>query len=107
LRRTQCRRRKRVPAAHWRCPPVAYEDLIKRLRCPADRGELEHYDQVVLACKQCGRAYPIRDGIPIMLVDDQVQAEGAAALETVRREEPEQPEPERSEPDAGDEDDQE
>lgn len=69
---------------------MAYEDLIKRLRCPADRGELEHYDRVVLVCKQCGRAYPIRDEIPIMLVDDKVQAEGSAALEAVRVAQPQQ-----------------
>lgn len=86
---------------------MAYEDLIKRLRCPADRGELEHYDRVVLVCKQCGRAYPIRDAIPIMLIDDQVQAEGSAALESVRKAKPEQPEADQPGPDAENEDDQE
>jgi hypothetical protein len=68
---------------------MAYEDLIKHLRCPDDRGELDHYGQVVLACKKCGKAYPVRDGIPVMLVDEEVQAEGARALEKAKAETPE------------------
>ncbi len=70
---------------------MAYEDLIKRLRCPADRAELEHFDQVVLVCTQCSRAYPIRDGIPIMLLDDEVQAEGAKLAEEARAKKPAKP----------------
>jgi uncharacterized protein YbaR (Trm112 family) len=63
---------------------MAYEDLIKRLRCPADRAELDHVPDRVLVCRSCGRAYPIREGVPVMLIDDRVQVEGKKLLEDAR-----------------------
>ncbi|MEQ8768396.1 MAG: Trm112 family protein [Planctomycetota bacterium] len=45
------------------------EALLQVMRCPADLGELEDKDEV-LRCKSCGRRYPVRDGIPIMIVDE-------------------------------------
>gem|GEM_PF-1451950 len=63
---------------------MAYNDLIQRLRCPADRGELAHVPERVLVCKTCKRAYPIREGVPVMLVDEHVQAEGQRILEEAR-----------------------
>lgn len=45
--------------------------LLELLVCPADRGELR-LDEAAqeLLCTTCGLAYPIRDGIPVMLVDE-------------------------------------
>lgn len=63
---------------------MAYEDLIKRLRCPADRAELDHVPERVLVCRSCGRAYPIREGVPVMLLDERVQVEGKKILEEAR-----------------------
>ncbi len=63
---------------------MAYEDLIRRLRCPADRAELDHVPDRVLVCRSCGRAYPIREGVPVMLLDDRVQAEGKKLYEEAR-----------------------
>lgn len=60
---------------------MAYEDLLKHLRCPADRATLNAFGQVVLVCTQCGNAYPVRDGVPVMLIDEEVQREGIEALE--------------------------
>lgn len=65
---------------------MAYEDLIRLLRCPADKSELEHYPERLLVCKSCGRAYPIRDGVPVMLVDEKTQAEGERLLAELKRE---------------------
>ena len=48
-------------------------DLLKILACPAcdDRPPVrEDEAKSELVCTQCGRAYPIRDGIPIMKLDD-------------------------------------
>jgi uncharacterized protein len=54
-------------------------ELLKILRCPvavhyADRGEdpgrLELVHDCWLVCEDSGLKYPIRDGIPVMLVEE-------------------------------------
>lgn len=46
-------------------------DLLEMLRCPACYGELDPLDQDRgLECQECGRVYPIRDGIPVMMLDE-------------------------------------
>ena len=48
--------------------------LAEVLVCTVDKAELiEDESAQRLQCTECGRRYPIRDGIPIMLVD---KAEG-------------------------------
>jgi uncharacterized protein YbaR (Trm112 family) len=45
--------------------------LLEMLICPACRGEIKPVDnESGLECLQCGRVYPVRDGIPVMLVDE-------------------------------------
>ena len=47
------------------------EYLLEVLQCPACHGEIEPLEaDEGLACKACGRIYPIRDGIPVMLVEE-------------------------------------
>jgi uncharacterized protein len=45
------------------------KELLEILVCPACRGPLEQKPEA-LRCGQCRRVYPIRDGIPILLVDE-------------------------------------
>jgi len=45
-------------------------DLLTILICPACRGALRPPAESALECESCGRSYPIRDGIPVMLVDE-------------------------------------
>ncbi len=46
-------------------------ELLEILVCPNDRGELDHQlDPEVLECRMCGYRYPVRDGIPVMLIDE-------------------------------------
>jgi uncharacterized protein YbaR (Trm112 family) len=46
------------------------ETLARILVCPVDKGDLtEDEPGSRLVCQVCGRRYPVRDGIPIMLVD--------------------------------------
>ena len=54
--------------------PILAEILV----CPADHGDLaEDEAQSLLICESCGRSYPVRDGIPIMLLNEDEAADGA------------------------------
>ena len=45
--------------------------LLSILVCPKCRGELEYREQQSsLVCPACKLSYPVRDDIPIMLVDE-------------------------------------
>ena len=45
--------------------------LLEILACPACHGEVEYFEEkAVIQCNQCRRQYPVRDDIPIMLVDE-------------------------------------
>ena len=66
-------------------PPVDSK-LLDLLVCPLTKGPLR-YDRVrqELISEQAGLAYPIRDGIPVMLVDEaRPLDEDEAIPETVR-----------------------
>jgi len=45
------------------------EELRAILACPACKGELR-VDEEELVCTACKLAFPIRDDIPVMLVDE-------------------------------------
>lgn len=46
-------------------------DFLEILRCPACRAKVElKPDGSALKCVECKRVYPIRDDIPIMIVDE-------------------------------------
>ncbi|MDD5042999.1 MAG: Trm112 family protein [Candidatus Omnitrophica bacterium] len=43
--------------------------LLEILACPACKSDIElKGDKIV--CKKCGRKYPIRQGVPVMLIDE-------------------------------------
>jgi uncharacterized protein len=50
------------------------KDLLEILRCPncvrEKDGLLEYYRESWLICQDCGRKYPIREDIPVMLIDE-------------------------------------
>jgi uncharacterized protein YbaR (Trm112 family) len=54
--------------------------LLERLVCPATRTPLR-YDEAAqeLISDAAGLAYPIRDGIPVMLVEEARRIEGPVA----------------------------
>jgi len=51
-------------------------DLLAKLRCPVcvqesdEQSRLQLVNEVWLVCQHCNRKYPIRDDIPIMLIDE-------------------------------------
>jgi uncharacterized protein YbaR (Trm112 family) len=52
------------------------QDLLNILRCPAcvrngpDAGLLDLVKETWLVCRDCQRKYPIRDDIPVMLIEE-------------------------------------
>jgi uncharacterized protein YbaR (Trm112 family) len=46
-------------------------ELLEILVCPNDRGEVTYIEaDEVIVCGSCGYRYPVRDGIPVMLIDE-------------------------------------
>jgi uncharacterized protein YbaR (Trm112 family) len=50
------------------------QDLLEILRCPAcvqeTDGLLDFYKETWLICQDCGRKYPVKQDIPVMLIDE-------------------------------------
>lgn len=47
-------------------------ELLEILACPEDKAPVrEEGDRLV--CTSCGRRYPVRDGIPVMLIEEAEQ----------------------------------
>ncbi len=47
------------------------KEFLEILACPACKGavRLDEPDERIV-CQACGRRYPVRDGIPVMLIDE-------------------------------------
>jgi uncharacterized protein YbaR (Trm112 family) len=51
------------------------KDLLEILACPACKsGVTLEGDRIV--CGKCGRRYPVKDGIPVMLIDEAEMPKG-------------------------------
>jgi hypothetical protein len=49
------------------------QDLLEILACPACKAKVELEDDASgLKCVECKRVYPIRDDIPVMLIDEAI-----------------------------------
>jgi uncharacterized protein YbaR (Trm112 family) len=47
------------------------QELLDILVCPDCHGDVEYKERrQVIVCTQCGLQYPVRDGIPVMLVEE-------------------------------------
>jgi uncharacterized protein YbaR (Trm112 family) len=53
-------------------------ELLEILACPLDKQPVSRQGNY-LVCQECQRHYPIRDGIPVMLLDEALTPEQAAA----------------------------
>jgi len=52
--------------------------LIDVLACPEDKGSLLYFaDEQVLYNPRLHRTYPVRDGIPVMLIDEATAVDSA------------------------------
>jgi len=50
------------------------QDLLNILACPACKADVELKDEKIV-CTRCGLRYPIKDGVPVMLVDEAERAD--------------------------------
>jgi hypothetical protein len=51
-------------------------EFLQMLACPACRGELIIRADDRLYCAACHRSYPVRDDIPILLLDEAIVESG-------------------------------
>ena len=58
-------------------------EIVTILVCPACKGPFETDDGVQpLICRPCGLVFPVRDGIPVLLVADAARLEEHGAGDT-------------------------
>jgi uncharacterized protein YbaR (Trm112 family) len=50
--------------------------LLEIIRCPACRARFEEPAAHELTCSGCGLVYPVRNGVPVLLVDEARRREG-------------------------------
>jgi uncharacterized protein YbaR (Trm112 family) len=53
----------------WRGKAMIDKELLKILACPVCKTDVSLKNDT-LVCIKCRRAYPIREGIPIMLIEE-------------------------------------
>lgn len=56
------------------------DKLLELLRCPACLGTFVEPVEEELVCSACGLGYPVRNGVPVLLVDEarRPDAQGSA-----------------------------
>ena len=54
-------------------------DLRALLVCPVDRAPLCD-EEDALVCRQCGRRYPVTEGIPIMMPEDRPSGDSESSF---------------------------
>ncbi len=54
------------------------KELLEILACPNCRGNVEYREaeQQIVCVGQCGYKYPVRDDIPVMLIDEAIKPGG-------------------------------
>lgn len=59
-------------------------DVLKIMRCPLTRSPLQQQGDVLVA-QVGGLRYPIRNGIPILLIDEAKLPEGVTSLDDFKK----------------------
>ncbi len=53
------------------------KELLEILACPKCKAEVKlKGDRIICQNPQCGLRYPVRDGIPVMLIDEAEKPQG-------------------------------
>ena len=62
-------------------------DLLEILRCPLTRSRLRQKGEWLIA-EVGGLSYPVRDGFPVMLMEEAKLPDGVASLDELKRQFP-------------------
>lgn len=58
-------------------------ELVKILCCPLGKAEL-NYENDSLVCTKCKAVFPIRDGIPVLLIEEALMPEGVMSISELK-----------------------
>ena len=47
------------------------KELLEILACPLDKEPVTEQGEF-LVCTKCGRKYPVREGVPVMLIEESI-----------------------------------
>ena len=56
------------------------ERLMKIIRCPVGQAKLRQ-EKEALVCEKCGISFPVREGIPVMLIHEATLPEGIESVD--------------------------
>ena len=56
------------------------ERLMNILRCPLGQAKLRQ-EKESLVCEKCGLSFPVREGIPVMLIHEATLPEGVKSID--------------------------
>lgn len=59
------------------------ERLLEILACPLGKAPVK-LEGEYLVCTKCGGKYPIKDDIPVMLIDEMILPEGVNSIEDLK-----------------------
>jgi uncharacterized protein len=52
------------------------QELLKIIACPACKGDLiPDNGEQMLMCRHCALGFPVREGIPVLLIDEAVKVD--------------------------------
>ena len=63
--------------------PMISEQLLEILACPLGKADLI-LEGDFLVCTRCGAKYPVRDGIPVLLIEEAILPEGVNSVEGLK-----------------------
>jgi uncharacterized protein YbaR (Trm112 family) len=59
------------------------KELLDILACPIGKADLK-LEGDFLVCARCGVKYPIKDGIPVLLIDEAILPEGVGSIDELK-----------------------
>jgi uncharacterized protein YbaR (Trm112 family) len=64
--------------------PTIDAELLKTLRCPLTRSRLRQEGGFLVA-EEGGLRYPVRDGLPVMLIEEATLPAGVSSLDELKK----------------------